>query len=53
MHDNIIKTQIFHNVKFDLKCHLRSHKVTFMFKNQIFLEYVFCLKSDLFKTFSE
>ena len=50
MQDNIIKAQIFHNV---IEGQIRSHKDTFMFKNQLYLEYVFCFASGLFKTFLE
>ena len=48
MNDNIIKTKIFLNIKFDLKCYHSSHKVL-----EFFLEYFFCLKTNLFKNFSE
>ena len=47
MHDDNVKRQIFHFMKLDLICHFRSNKVTFMIKNQLFLEYAFCLKCDL------
>ena len=38
-----MKTQIFHKVKYDLKGHWRSQKAFFVFKNQLFLKYLFCL----------
>ena len=50
MNDNIIMTLIFQN---DFKKIQRSHKVTFMYINQLFLKYILCLKTNLFKTFSE
>ena len=42
MNANIIDTKTFHERKHDLKVHQRSHKVTFMFKDQKFLRYLFC-----------
>ena len=32
MNHNIIKTQLFHNMNFDLKGHLRLHEVIFVLK---------------------
>ena len=32
MNANIEKTQIIHKIKYDLKGHSRSHKITFLFK---------------------
>ena len=32
MNANIITTQIFNQIKYDLKDHLRSHKVIFVFE---------------------
>ena len=43
MHDFIIMMQIFNDMKFDLKSHLRSHKVTFMFKNEHYSNMIFFL----------
>jgi hypothetical protein len=34
-----MNTQIFHLIKYDLKSHKRSHKVTFIFKNPILLDF--------------
>ena len=34
---NIVKTQIFHKMKYDLRGHFRSDMVNFMFKNLPFL----------------
>ena len=34
MNDNIIKTQIFNEMNFDHKGHLRSHKVIFAFEKK-------------------
>ena len=36
MNTNNIKTQLFHSIKYDLKGHLRSHKLV-LFLNQLFL----------------
>ena len=47
---NIMKTQIFHKIKYDLKDHWRSQKVTFLSKNTRFLGFNYCLKTNLFKT---
>ena len=47
MNANIIKTQIFIKLKFDLKAHLRSHEVTFISKISLFLDVFFYLKSVL------
>ena len=49
VHDNIILTQIFHDMSFDLKDHGRSHEVTFMIKRNFILNIFFCLKSGLIK----
>ena len=38
MNDNILKTQFFQKINFDLKGHLRSHKVIFVFKDKLFFE---------------
>ena len=43
MHDNIILTQIFHDMKFDLKGHGRSHEVIFMVKRNFTLNIFFVL----------
>ena len=47
MNANIIKTQIFHKIKYDLKGHGRSQKVLFVFKNQLFRKYLLCLTFNL------
>ena len=47
MNTNTIKMQIFIKWSMAFK---RSLKVTFTFENQLFLRYIFCLKSDLIKT---
>ena len=46
MNVNIEKTQIFHQMKYDLKGHSRSHKMTFLFKDTLFLGYISDLKSN-------
>ena len=33
MNANIVKTQFFHKIKYDLKGHSRSQKTTLLFKN--------------------
>ena len=40
-------------IKCDLKSHWRSHKAIFMFKNHLFLRYIFCSTPNLLKTFQE
>ena len=40
MNANIMNTQIFDFIKFDLKGHRRSHKDTFTFKIQSYQNYV-------------
>ena len=47
MNANIMKMQIFHKIKYDLKGHWRSQKVFFVFKNQLFLKYLFCWTLNL------
>ena len=47
MNAYIMKTQIFHKIKYDLKGHWRSQKEIFVFKNQLFLKYLFRLTFDL------
>ena len=47
IYDKILKTQIFQN----LKCCLRSYKVNFTFKNQLFLEIYFF--KDLYSKLSQ
>ena len=47
MNANIMKMQNFLNIKYDLKGHWRSQKVFFVFKNQLFLKYLFCLTFNL------
>ena len=47
---NIMKTQI---LKYDLRCHWRSHIDILLFKNPLLLRYLFCLKSDLIKIWYE
>ena len=37
MNANIMKTQIFHKIKYDLKCHSRSQEVFSVFNNKLFL----------------
>ena len=49
---NLMNTQIFVLIKFDLKSHRRLPKVTFMFK-KYFLLYLLCRKSELIKTLYE
>ena len=49
MNDNIIKTY-FHNMKFDLKGHVRSHKALLCLKIRFFLDIYFCLKFNLTNT---
>ena len=51
MHDNIIKTQFFHNMKFDLNA-IEGHIKSQLCLKSTFFKHVSCLKSDLFKTFS-
>ena len=46
----IIKTQIFKKLNFDLKGHLRSHKVIFVFKNIFFFD-IFSFKFVSIKKF--
>ena len=48
MNANIIKTQIFHKMKYDLKGHYRTHKLILKFQNNPFLQFVICLKPNLF-----
>ena len=40
MDTNIVKMQIFHKIKYDLKGHSRSQITTFLFKNLLFLLFV-------------
>ena len=47
MNDNKMKMQLC--VKYDLRGHWRWHKGTFLYKNQLFLRYIFCLKSYIIK----
>ena len=48
---NILKKQVFHKIKYVLRGHRRSHKVTFLFKIPLFLresyQTVYKLKCDL------
>ena len=37
MNANFVKMQIFYKIKYDLKGHSRSQKMTFLFKNPILL----------------
>ena len=53
MKSTIICPQFFYFINYDLKGHWRSQKVTFMFKNQLFVRYLFCVKSDLIKNLNE
>ena len=53
MNDDIMKMQIFHKLKYDLKGKYKLHKVILKFQNHLFLRYVICLKRNLFKTFQE
>ena len=39
MNANIVKRQIFHKMKYDSKGHSRSQKMTFSYKNSLFLIY--------------
>ena len=41
--DKIIKTEIFHNMKFDLTCHWRSHRSLLCLKFNFFLNLFFVL----------
>ena len=50
---NIKKTQIFYEIKFNLKGHSRSYKTTFLFQNLLFLWYISCVKSNVNKTSDE
>ena len=51
MSDYIIQTQIFiHKTKFDLKGHLRFHKVIFIFENKDFFDKTFFFRFDLIGT---
>ena len=43
-----MKTHIFHQIKYFLRAHLRSHKVTLLYEYPIFLCDIFGLKSKLF-----
>ena len=45
---NIEKTQIFHKIKYDLKGHSRSHKMTFLFKIHFFDIFLFVFFTRLF-----
>ena len=53
MNANIIKTQFFQKIKYDLKGFLRSHEVILKFQNHLFLQYIICLTPDSLKTFQE
>ena len=37
---NIEKTHIFYKIKYDFKSNSRSHKMTFLFKNSLFIQYI-------------
>ena len=49
MNDTIIMTRIFHKDNFDLKGHLRSQKVIFVFEYKLFFD-VFSLRFYLIET---
>ena len=49
---NIMKMQIFLNIKYDLRGHLRSHKVILNFLNHFFCD-IFSLTPNLFKSLQE
>ena len=49
----IKKTQLFQNINYDLKGHLRSHEIILKFQNHLFLLYIICLTPNLLKTFQE
>ena len=42
MNANIKNEQIVHKMKYDLKGRSRSNNMTFLFKNPLFLQYIFC-----------
>ena len=41
MNNNFIKTKMFHKMNLDLKGHLRSHRVIFVFENEFFFDFYF------------
>ena len=49
----ILWRQIFYLIKYELRCHSRWLKVTYilLFENSFLLRYIFCLKSNLIKTY--
>ena len=49
MNANIMKTQSFHLIKYDLRGHWRSQKVTLKIKNYLFLRYISWLTPNLWK----
>ena len=51
MNANIMNTQIFNKMKFDLKSQLRSHKFIFTFENKPFLYKIFILNLILLKLY--
>ena len=48
-----MKMQLFYFMKYDLRGHWMSHKVTFFIYKWTFLATFFCLKSDPIKTLFE
>ena len=53
MNADIEKTHIFHKMEYDFKGHQRTQLVIFVFRNQLFVIYNFCLKADLNKILYE
>ena len=49
----IKKIQIFLNLKYNLKGHLRSHNVILKFQNHLFLRNIICLTTNHLKTVQE
>ena len=44
---NNMKTQLVYLIKYDLRGQESSHKAIFVFNKELFLKYIFCLKSNL------